>query len=90
MPARIRLLLGLPLPLNSASAGDLEAIPGIGPVRAAAIAFEREARGPFASPGALERVRGVGTIMAGRLGAFLFVGDADPACSASEWRLASP
>ncbi len=83
-PARIRLLLGLPLALNSASANDLEAIPGIGPVRAAAIASEREAGGPFVSLGALERVHGLGPVMAERLGEFLFVGEADPACFTNE------
>ncbi len=89
-PARIRLLLGLPLPLNFASESDLEAIPGIGPVRAAAITSERATGGPFASLGALERVHGVGPVMAARLGEFLFVGEADPACYRSEPRLPSP
>ncbi len=84
-PARIRLLLELPLPLNSTNESELEAIPGIGPVRAAAIASEREVGGPFASVGALQRVRGLGPVMAERLGEFLFVGEADPACSGGWW-----
>ncbi|MEE9281811.1 MAG: helix-hairpin-helix domain-containing protein [Myxococcota bacterium] len=81
-PARVRLLLGLPLPLNSAGIEDLQAIPGIGPVRALAITTERERGGPFASVAALERARGVGPVTAQRLSEFLFVGEEDPACSA--------
>lgn len=54
-----RLLFGQRLDPNRAAPGALEALPGIGPVRAAAIAAER-CRRPFASAAELERVHGVG------------------------------
>ncbi len=71
------------MPLNRASEEDLRAVPGIGPVRARAIVAERGRGGAFESTAALERVWGVGTITARRLGVFLFVGEADPACHSS-------
>ncbi len=51
-----RLLFGQTLDLNCAEAADLEALPGIGPARAAAIVSAR----PFFSLAGLERVRGIG------------------------------
>jgi predicted flap endonuclease-1-like 5' DNA nuclease len=54
-----RLLFGLRLDANRAEPASLEALPGIGPVRAAAIAAER-CRHAFASTADLERVRGIG------------------------------
>ena len=77
--AELRGVLGLPLPLNRASAGDLQTLSGVGPVRAAAIVADRERRGPFADPRELARVRGIGSVTAARLEARLFTGD-DPAC----------
>jgi len=54
-----RLLFGMPLDLNGATAGDLESLPGIGPGRARAIAHARcEER--FDGLPTLERVRGIG------------------------------
>ncbi len=54
-----RLLFGLRLDLNRADAASLQSLPGIGPVRAAAIVSERKRR-PFDSLDALIRVRGIG------------------------------
>lgn len=54
-----RLLFGLGLDPNRARPASLEALPGIGPARAAAIVEER-CRRPFAAPAELERVRGIG------------------------------
>ena len=53
--------------LNTASLSDLDALPGIGPARAAAILQEREARGPFASVDDLARVSGLGPAAIARL-----------------------
>ncbi|HZJ25397.1 MAG TPA: ComEA family DNA-binding protein [Acidimicrobiia bacterium] len=49
-----------PLDLNLASQADLEELPGIGPVLAAAILSERQRRGGFESVADLRGVRGIG------------------------------
>ncbi len=55
-----RIALGVAIDLNLASATELEAIPGIGPTRAAAIVEDRDRHGAFANVDALERVKGIG------------------------------
>ncbi len=45
---------------NTADAGQLTALPGIGPVLAQAVLEERSAGGPFAYPEDLLSVRGIG------------------------------
>lgn len=49
-----------PVNLNSASAVQLESLPGIGPATAAAIVAHREEHGGFAEVGDLLNVRGIG------------------------------
>lgn len=49
-----------PLDLNSATAAELEALPGIGPAIAARVVEHRERHGRFRSPQELERVPGIG------------------------------
>ena len=61
-----RLLFGARLDPNRAAPRHLEALPGIGPARAAAIATER-CRRPFASPADLVRVAGIGVRTVERL-----------------------
>ncbi len=73
-----RLLFDLALDLNQASALTLEALPGIGPVRAQAILRERERR-PFASVRELLRVPGIGPRTLERLAPFVSVGPDDGA-----------
>lgn len=51
---------GGPVDLNRADAAVLETLPGIGPARAAAIIEHRDAHGPFAEPGDLRDVPGIG------------------------------
>jgi competence protein ComEA len=46
--------------LNTASAGELQRLPGIGPVGAERIVEEREANGPYRTVGELVRVAGFG------------------------------
>lgn len=53
------MTLGLALDLNLASAEDLEAIPGIGPILAKRIVEFREEHGPFQDIGALLNIRGM-------------------------------
>jgi competence protein ComEA len=50
------------LDLNLATAAQLEALPGIGPVLAAAILAERDRRGGFRSVNELREVRGIGEV----------------------------
>jgi competence protein ComEA len=49
-----------PVNLNTATAEQLEALPGIGPATAQAIVSDREAHGSFGSVDDLDRVRGIG------------------------------
>ena len=46
--------------VNAADAAALERLPGVGPSLAKRIVEERQRRGPFQSPEALTRVRGIG------------------------------
>lgn len=46
--------------INTASAAELEKLPGIGTVLAGRIAADREANGPFAAIGDIQRVAGIG------------------------------
>jgi competence protein ComEA len=59
-PSDQALAMGQRLALNSASAGALDALPGIGPVRAKAIVGSRSIQGPFSSLQDLARVHGIG------------------------------
>lgn len=56
------------LDLNSASAAELDGLPGIGPVLAARIVAHRDSHGPFREPGDLLAVRGIGPRLLERLG----------------------
>jgi competence protein ComEA len=56
-----------PTHLNSATLADLEALPGIGPAKAAAILQYREQHGPFAAVEDLARVPGFGPAAVARL-----------------------
>lgn len=49
--------------INSASAGELDALPGIGPAIAERIVAHREANGPFESIEGLQDVKGVGAAL---------------------------
>jgi competence protein ComEA len=56
-----------PLQLNRASAGELDALPGIGPVLAHRIVEHRQRYGPFRSVAELRAVRGIGPSLLSRL-----------------------
>ncbi len=49
-----------PVDLNTATAEQLDALPGVGPATAAAIISDRETHGPFRTVNDLGRVRGIG------------------------------
>lgn len=73
LSGRERVLLGLPVDPNRATAEDLAAVPGLSPGLAAAIVADREARGPFERVEDLGRVRGLGPVRVGRARALLEV-----------------
>ncbi len=56
-----RLAAARQVDVNTADASELERLPGVGPALARRIVEERTARGRFASPEDLTRVRGIGT-----------------------------
>jgi competence ComEA-like helix-hairpin-helix protein len=62
------------LDLNRASARELDALPGIGPVLAARIVAHRQQHGPFGSREELLAVRGIGPRLLARLGGRIRVG----------------
>jgi competence protein ComEA len=49
-----------PIDLNTATAAELESLPGVGPATAAAIVDDRTRNGPFATVDDLDRVPGIG------------------------------
>jgi competence ComEA-like helix-hairpin-helix protein len=65
-----------PVDLNRASAEELDALPGIGPVLARRIVDHRLAHGPFARPEDLLAVRGIGPRSFARLRPRVVVGPA--------------
>ncbi len=77
-----RLLLGLPLDPNRASARALAFVPGLSARLARAVAEDRAANGPFPDVEALDRVPGIGPVRLARARAGLEVGppavDSDP------------
>jgi len=75
-----RLLLGLPIDVNRASARTLEALPGIGARRAAAIVRAR-CTAPFVDLADLQRVRGIGPATVAGLRAEAIAGPAAPDCT---------
>jgi competence protein ComEA len=58
---------GAPLDLNTATAGELDRLPGIGPAKAQAIVAYRDSHGPFRSGADLAGVPGIGPALAARL-----------------------
>ncbi len=85
-----RLLLGLGLDPNTADAGALEVLPGIGPARAAAIVSARcEQR--FSSPAEVARVPGIGPRTRAALEPWLEIDpEAEPTCAPARSASAVP
>lgn len=72
------LTLGLALDLNTATAADLEALPGIGPVLARRIVDHRQSRGAFAKIDDLREISGLGEKKLEQLRPFLVISGATP------------
>jgi competence protein ComEA len=58
-PPKLKVL-AVPIPLNTATAEELDILPGIGPKTAQAIVEFRDKKGKFASPDDLLQVPGIG------------------------------
>ena len=63
-----------PLDLNRATAAQLEGLPGIGAVKAAAILAVRDSQGGFQSMEELEAVRGIGPALVAKLRPLVVLG----------------
>ena len=74
---------GCGVDLNTASAVELERLPGLGPVKSRRVVEDRRRRGPFRCLEDLERVKGVGPKTLERLRAYLYVRKGDPAGATS-------
>ncbi len=61
--------------INTASAAELEQLPGIGPTRARDIIAYRETHGPFATTEALQEVPGIGPVTYEKLAPYITVGE---------------
>jgi competence ComEA-like helix-hairpin-helix protein len=55
------------LDLNSATAGELAQVPGLGPKRAQRIMDHRAAKGPYVAPDEVKQVKGIGSRTADRV-----------------------
>lgn len=62
------------LNVNTATAAELEALPGIGPTLAARIVEDRQTNGPFATVDDLKRVKGIGDKLLERIRPYVTVG----------------
>ncbi len=71
MSAFYKMTLGLPIHLNSATAVDLTAIPGIGPVLAASIVIERERKQGFHTLDEMTEVQGISQRVLEKISPFL-------------------
>jgi competence ComEA-like helix-hairpin-helix protein len=72
-----------PVDVNTATADELVRLPGIGPVRAAAIVRERDLRGGYSSLDELLDVRGIGPVTLEGLRGSAIVGDGEPSVADS-------
>lgn len=63
----------VPLNLNTATAEELESLPGIGTVRAQRIVSDREANGPFRTVEDVMRVSGIGNAVYQQISELVYV-----------------
>ena len=59
------------VPVNTADVWELQLLPGIGPVTAAALVADRRANGPFTGSENLQRVNGIGPKTAARAAPYI-------------------
>lgn len=73
-----------PLNINTASAAELDALPGIGPAKAKAIVAYRSKHGPFTTPADLVQVKGIGPKITARLYPLVTTGTATESMDAMD------
>lgn len=61
--------------INTATAAQLDTLPGIGPSKAAAIIAYRQVHGPFARPADIQEVKGIGPATYANLQSLITVGE---------------
>ena len=71
----IRTEQGAALDLNTATAEELDALPGVGPALAERILEKRRADGPFAGPSDVQAVPGIGPAVWEGMAPYVFFGD---------------
>lgn len=82
LPAQSRLVLGLKIDVNRATAADLQLLPRIGRTLAERIVKARAERGRFSVPGDLATVRGIGPATLKLLRPLIAFGTGKPAAPA--------
>lgn len=66
-------ILGRPIPLNKATAEELDRIPGIGPGLARRMVEHRDTQGPFSDLEELRQVKGIGDKTLDKIRSYLTV-----------------
>ena len=90
MSGQMLTLFFTPIDINTASATDLEALPGIGAGTAEAIVRHREEHGPFHAIEELRGVRGVGPKTLEKLRDQIYIGEDDSMPAALDPRYQNP
>ena len=71
MTAFHKITLGMPVSINTESLESLTAVPGIGPKLAELIIRERERSGGFRSLDEILSIRGIGSVLYGKISPYL-------------------
>ena len=74
-PATVSPEVSFPININTATAQQLEALPGIGPTYAQRIIDYRNAHGPYTSPSQLLNISGIGEKRLAAIWDYITIGD---------------
>jgi len=78
MSARKRIVLGIPIGLNTASVEELSFVPGLGSRLAKRLVHYRDKHGPFASLDSITAVRGIGQKTMEKIRPYIFIQQQEP------------